>query len=511
MNSTRIFLATYLLILFAHITLIWTLNYIPTQDGPSHIYNLAILRDLLQGGEIWGKYYTYNLQLSPNLGFQIFTYPLLSFLDPWQAEKAFLTLYICLMGLSVPLYLKAFERPAFPVSFFVFPVILNFTLLMGFYSYCIAIPFFLLAFSLAWITRYKTILWKISTHTLCGFFLFCLHLIPFILYLLALLSIFATEYLKQRNKKILSHNVSSLTPLIILLFYYLFTNIQGTAFSFNYLFSLERNLYLLADLVSFSTIAYYINAHFITMFIFVFLAWTLLVITIKDIFSNKKQGQTFLAPYLFTALGLLLIYFIFPFVFAEGAYFNQRFPWVIFLLLLPFIKISKNNSIYHKSVAVVFCVILVFIFNVTFIWKHSLIVERYMSGLITPVTRNSLIMNYKKTNLNTSRMDILLHAVSHYALAKKAVNVLNYEARLDYFPVQFRENLPDVPPTVLIELSPCQIDWNRYPDIKLLVAWDIKKDERKNIKRFFDLSFQQDNLSIWQRSQNDKSSSHVQF
>ena len=65
----------YILLLIAHIALIWLLPYVPTQDGPSHIYNLQILHDLLNGGKEWGEFFVYQLSAVPNLGFILLAYP----------------------------------------------------------------------------------------------------------------------------------------------------------------------------------------------------------------------------------------------------------------------------------------------------------------------------------------------------------------------------------------------------------------------------------------------------
>ena len=110
-------------------------------------------------------------------------------------------------------------------------------------------------------------------------------------------------------------------------------------------------------------------------------------------------------------------------------------------------------------------------------------------------------MNFKKTGLDNSRADFLLNAVSHYALVYKAVNAGNYEAHLDYFPVKFREDFPSLPQLAYGELSPLEIDWDAYPDIEYLMVWTIDQDERKNIKKFFGLVFEQGDLSIWHNIQ----------
>src|SRR4030067_2361481 len=139
----------YVLLLVSHCAFVWWIRFFPPQDGPSHIYNLVILSDLLNGGKEWGRFFSYHWQAVPNLGFHIIAFPLLNFFAPFTVEKIFISLYIVLMGISVPIFLRTFGRPSLPAAFFLFPVIFNFTLMMGFYSYCITIPLFLLASSLA--------------------------------------------------------------------------------------------------------------------------------------------------------------------------------------------------------------------------------------------------------------------------------------------------------------------------------------------------------------------------
>ena len=102
----------YILLLIAHIGLIWWLPYIPTQDGPSHVYNLVILHDLLNGGSEWGDIFSYQLRAVPNLGFIFLGYPLLKFFHPLVVERIFLSLYVALMGASVPFFLRTFNKDA---------------------------------------------------------------------------------------------------------------------------------------------------------------------------------------------------------------------------------------------------------------------------------------------------------------------------------------------------------------------------------------------------------------
>ena len=100
----------YLLFLCFHIGLVWLLPYFPTQDGPSHMYNLVILKDLLNGGKEWGDYFTYTLQAVPNLGFNLLAYPMLHLFPPLVVEKLFISIYIALMGIGTYFFLHTFNK-----------------------------------------------------------------------------------------------------------------------------------------------------------------------------------------------------------------------------------------------------------------------------------------------------------------------------------------------------------------------------------------------------------------
>ena len=251
----------YILLLAAHVGVIWLLPYVPTQDGPSHVYNLVILKDLLNGGRVWGNFFTYQLRAVPNLGFHIIAYPLLSFFPPLIVEKIFITIYTVLMGISLPLLLRTFDRPVLPLSYLIFPVIFNFTLLMGFYSYAIGIPLYILAFCFAWEIRHRSIYCKFVCLNLAGITLFYFHLIPFIFFLMSLMAIIMAEAAgcKKKLREFVKF-LATIFPSLLILFFYLNQGIRSPFPDVSYLFSLSRLLDLIVDLSFFSTVNFLTSA-----------------------------------------------------------------------------------------------------------------------------------------------------------------------------------------------------------------------------------------------------------
>ena len=255
LRSTHIYL--YTVLLFAHVGLVWFLPYFPTQDGSSHIYNLVILRDLLNGGEKWGNFFSYQLSAVPNLGFNLLAYPILQFFTPLIVEKIFISIYIIFLGSSVPFFLHTFNKTSLPFIYFVFPVIFNFNLMMGFYSYVITVPLFLIAFSISWKIFNRSTVCKFIIFNFAGLIIFYFHIIPFIFLFLSLICITIVQ--SKGLKKLIVDQLNLLfiiSPSLIILFLYLVKGAKGSLPDFSYLFYLPRYIYLRNDLFFFSTVTF---------------------------------------------------------------------------------------------------------------------------------------------------------------------------------------------------------------------------------------------------------------
>lgn len=490
----------YILLLAVHLGLVWILPYFPTQDGPSHIYNLVILRDLLNGGREWGSFFSYQLRAVPNLGFNLIAYPLLDIFSPLVVEKIFISIYIILTGISVPLFLRTFGRPALPFSYFVFPVVFNFNLLMGFYSYVIAIPIFLISLSLSWRIRNTSTPWKFLCFNLAGFVIFYFHLIPFVFYLLSLTAFTFVETMGYRRKATaLLRLLIILTPSIFNLISYLLKG-KGSFPDLSYLLSLSHHLDLFADLFLFSTLSFspwQVLPASLLMFLIVLFFYQ----SMKDYYIRRRVVDIPSSEKSLICLAsvLTLIYFSAPFDFGEGSFFNQRFPWVILLIVLPLLRIpdtvffKRFGSIFIAGVAGLF-----FMFNAVILWQQSAKVEKFLSGLQADLPKGAFVMMYK-TDDERSRVDVLLHAASYYGILKGCVDIGNYETGYDLFPVHFNGTFPEIPSSDQISYNPATINWQSYPSIQYLLGWNINNDEKKELVKYYRTSWEDGLLSIWQR------------
>lgn len=98
-----------LVLVAASLAPIWLFRYIPTQDGPAHLYNSHILRQYLNPDYNFQQFYNLRATLFPNwiahalLGLSMFLFP------PLIAEKVVISLYVILFPLAIAYLLEAVD------------------------------------------------------------------------------------------------------------------------------------------------------------------------------------------------------------------------------------------------------------------------------------------------------------------------------------------------------------------------------------------------------------------
>ena len=493
----------YILLLIAHIGLVWWLPYLPTQDGPSHIYNLVILHDLLNGGKEWGHFFSYQLRPIPNLGFIILTYPLLSFFTPLVVERIFISVYIILLGVSVPTFLRTFDKPSLPASFFIFPLIFNYTLLMGFYSYIVAVPMFLLALSFAWRIRNSSPFCKFVCFNALGFTIFYFHLIPFVFFILSLMIITMVEstgYKKKFNN--LLKLLVIISPSILNFIYYFRLGTSRLLPDFSYLLYFPHFVRLLTEFLFFSTVNF-LPWQILPASLFTFLIVLLSYHSGKNIYGRKMQGGNVTSSekvLLYLTLLLIFIYLFAPFSFGGGLYFNERLPWVILLIALPLLQIPES-VIFRRitSYAIMGIASIFLVFNAVILRQQSGKIEEFLSGFHMELPKGALVMSYKPKDPQKTTVDILLHTASYYGIFKGCVDIGNYEAATDIFPVRFNKTMPATPPERQISYKAKTINWASYPAIEYLLGWEIDDKEKEGLNKYYRIIWEKDQFSMWQR------------
>jgi len=491
----------YLSLIGFHIALVWGLAFFPTQDGPSHIYNLVILKDLINGGKIWGDFYYYDLNFFPNLGFHIISYPMLYFFNPITVERIFLTIYILMISFAVPLFIHEFNKKALYFSFLVFPVIFNFPLMMGFYSYVVSVPLFILFFCLSWKLRFKKSTELFIYYNLMGLILLMFHLIGFCIFMMAIFSIFLTR-LSGDNwfKKILRYTIIMSPSIIVFGCYYLKINDSPGRFEYLSVFNRWGNLF--ADLFFFTSIKF-AKLEILSAVPFSIVVFFCLFVFFREKsydFGELKKEPSNQAPLIHFFLFMLVVYFLSPSNLGDGAFFNLRLPFVILLTILPLLKIP-DKIIFKRGILIIVPLISFFscFTNAVSFYQESKKVELYTAGLGVEIPEKSILMSYKIRKPGFTIIDVLLHAVSYYGLEKKCVDIGNYEARTRLFPVRLKKKDDSLPNIHEIEWEVEKINTENYALIDYLISWQLESKHEKKIRSSYRMIFQNSDLKIWMR------------
>jgi len=223
----------------------------------------------------------------------------------------------------------------------------------------------------------------------------------------------------------------------------------------------------------------------------------------KAIYKRRLQVGYVVASekvLIYLSLFLTLIYFLAPFRFGGGDGFNIRLPWVILLVLLPLLRIPES-ILFRRIVTIVTVAIvsLFFAFNAVILWQQSGQVEMFLSGLQVELPKGTLVMTYKPKDPEKTTVDVLLHTASYYGIFKGCVDVGNYEAATDLFPVRFNKTMPVTPPERQISYKPTTINWANYPAIEYLLGWEIDSKEKEGLNKYYRIIWEKNQFSMWQR------------
>lgn len=450
----------YLLLLLGHIALVWLLPYFPTQDGPSHIYNLAVLKSLLSGNAAWDGLYVQDLKFVPNLGFHIIAYPLLFLFEPQIVEKLFITIYLLLMAGTVPLMLRLINRPIFPSSFMVFPAALSYGLAMGFYSYIIALPLVLLAGSVCWLLRDRSRCLQGTVITILTVVVYCFHVIA-AAYLVIL--VFMQQFVHCRGgvAQKICRSILILLPSALPFAHYTFTNSKAPRIATASL--VERLPLMVVDLLTFTSV-YFSKAQVVNGVALILMTYIFIRVSTNCLLAESQQAfGGFCAA-------MVLIYILSPASFGGGSFFKERLPQIILLGLIPLFSVENIKR--WQSCAMLGLVSVCFAVNVYAYSERSMLVKRFMALSEIPFRGKKVIMAYMPHYAERTRVDVLAHVVSYYALKHNLLNAGNYETQFGCFAVKVDPEIEKLlPKPDEVNYFANRIDFNKYPKIEYVLSW----------------------------------------
>lgn len=177
----------FLLLLLIALFQVWQTRYVPSLDGPQHLYNANVLRELILGNELFRRFFSVNDTLVGYWSGHFFLSLFRMFLPAWLAEKLLLTSTVIGFILSFRFLVRSISPGTGNlVSFLVFPFVYHMYLLLGYYSFSIAAIFFFIAFGLFFIYAERMRGRRLLFFGLAVFMIFLSHALVFVMFCFAL-------------------------------------------------------------------------------------------------------------------------------------------------------------------------------------------------------------------------------------------------------------------------------------------------------------------------------------
>ncbi|HEY3373057.1 MAG TPA: hypothetical protein VGK10_19560 [Prolixibacteraceae bacterium] len=435
-------------ILVINITFLFYTRFYPSMDGPAHLYNSNLIKQLLVRNSFLGQFYQISTFPIPNWTSH-FILTFLHFLFPgWLCEKLLIILYVTGMALSFRHLIKTLKPENVALSIFIFPFIYSFLFHLGFYNYSISFIFFFLTLSF-WINNYKanqpslylytglfligTYLSNILTFAFLGITLGC----TIFLFEAESNSLLSKKYIGSCLQRLLRLTTGSLPSLLLFIFF--FQQVSFPAPQHQYQSSeLIKWINDVRSLIVFS----YQGEEVITgqfFHILVFLLLFSIVINenkarLRNMFLNARPTIAY-----FSVLVAFVLFFVWPDGSSAGM-MSDRLS-LMFFILFTILVITQTLPVKLQSV---FTVIVIFL-HLILLTKHTAIIHDLNRDAIS-INETARYIDENKVVLPVNLSDnwIQPHFSNYLGVDKPLVILENYELETNWFPVRWNANSPEI-------------------------------------------------------------------
>jgi len=487
-------------------------GYLPSTDGPSHVYNAWLLGELAgpAPARLLRAYYTINPQPVPNSLTHVALMALLWALPPAAAEKALLSAYVLLLAGALWYLAGAVDRERAWLALLGLPFAWNQLLGLGFYNFLFSIPLLLLALGLWW--RHRDRPDPGFAAALVGLLLACYfaHILAAVLALAGIGVLWLASWRRERWRGHLAH-LAILAPAAVLPVW--FTVVRPGAPGYPSGATWQT---LWSDLAHLRTLWQFSGERGETGAILakVFAAWIAFTLlraalarrtgtpagaagTVGALGSAGTAGSAGPAAdsegrtarsrrrwwreedgFLVLALLLAGFYFLSPGGTAGGGFLQPRLLLYPFLVVLPWL--STDLGRWGRAAAVAALAALA-AYPVT--WAVPCYragardVKAFVHGL-DAVPPGSVVVPlvFDRHTTSCMRAGSVDHAAGYAAVAKGLIDWDNYEAETDYFPLRFRA-FALRPPDMSIETDPAHLPVRRLrARVDYIYCWRMPPD-----------------------------------
>ena len=411
---------------------VWSATYLPTSDGPSHLYNSWVLHELVRGshGPV-AEWYAVDWRPHPNwLGHAALAL-LMTAVPPLVAEKLLVSGIILLFLYAIRRYAGAVDEERRVFAFLAFPFAYNLPLQMGFYNFCISAAVYFLVMAVWWRRRDRP-----DVHTIAivaGLLLLCYFAHPMsTLLAIGSLGVLWLATLPGRRIALHARHLVAFLPVLPLLAW--FFQVRGSTLAPAHVSAFGLFSYIMRMWVVLTFDEYQAK-----LGLALFLAiTTLIVVTLARRRWRWSEGDAFLL----VTLALIAVYARTPAASSGGTMIMERMA--LFVVLSPLAWLAPRLP---RPAAAVF----VAVFAVVSLLYTGYLVRRYrgLSRRVAELVRcadglgrdTAFVPLIRDVHPRGAYVPVQMHAIDYAAIEKRSVDVANYEAATGYFPIRFRPGI----------------------------------------------------------------------
>jgi len=178
------FNVVFFVLVIVYLFPLWYFRYVPSQDGPAHLANAWIIKAYGEpASSLFQRYYVVAFGLKPNSFYHLTLAGLMKVLPPFSAEKVLLTGYVVLFAVAIRRWCRAAAGRDTPAAFLAFPFIYSFTFHMGFFGFNFSLALAALGMAWFWERRENVKPWVFVVMNLYAAFIYFWHLMGWALFL----------------------------------------------------------------------------------------------------------------------------------------------------------------------------------------------------------------------------------------------------------------------------------------------------------------------------------------
>ena|GEM_PF-1132704 len=416
----------FLFLALLQIAPVWSAPYFPTADGPAHLYNAFVMREIvLRHDNAVTRAYAIDAKPYPNVLDHVVLAALLGAFPPPVAEKLFVSAIILLFLGGIWLFAGAVDPRASLFAFLGLPLAHHLLLQSGFYNFSLGAALYFIIVAVWWRRRERDDGQTIAIVALLLVLCYFAHPMPALL-AIGTIGLLWLAVLRGRHAR----HLLAFLPVLPLLAWFMARERGGTMNTW----SAWNRLTFLAqtqDVVTFSPE----QLRFGAMLCALTVALMLITIAIE---RRRREADGFLL----VLAAVFIVYELAPSSTAGGAMVLERIALFIALLPLPWLT-PRLPPQARGAFAVAMA-------GIAAAQSVELIVrDRHVARETTRLVRAARAIPPDSTVLPVvfdrqpegTLLALVWHATAYAAIERRLVDLNNYEPGTGYFPVRYRDAL----------------------------------------------------------------------